>query len=69
MNNLKVNDIVYTIGAFLQPLQIEIHGKKQWRWIVVGFEDSTFFDGKEIGVYDYSDTLEGLLEEDDETLK
>ena len=71
MNNKSIileNDTIYTVGAFLKPVQVEINGKKQWRWIVVGFEDSTFSDGKEIEVYDYSDTIEGLLKEN-ETLK
>jgi hypothetical protein len=68
MNNKSVtlkNDTIYTIGAFLKPVQVEINGIKQWRWIVVGFEDSTFLDGKEIEVFDYSETVEGLLKENE----
>jgi len=62
-STLLEDDTIYTIGAFLKPAQVVINGKKQWRWIVVGFEDSTFFDGKEIEVYDYSETFDCLLKE------
>lgn len=58
------SNTLYTVGAFLKPMRVEIGGKKQWRWIVIGFEDSTFLDGKEIDVYDYSETIEGLLKEE-----
>lgn len=60
---LTEQDIVYTTGAFLKPIQIDIDGEKQWRWVVIGFEDSSFLDGEDIGLYDYADNIESLVKE------
>ncbi|MDA8014734.1 MAG: hypothetical protein MPK09_03850 [Gammaproteobacteria bacterium] len=58
---LHENDKVFCIGAFLQPLEVEINGHKQWRWVLAGSEDSSFLDGEEVMIYDYAPTLQGLL--------
>jgi hypothetical protein len=52
---------VYATGVFLQAVEVLIDGKKQWRWIAVGFEDDTYFDGKTIELYDYANSFEGLF--------
>lgn len=54
---------VFATGVHLQAIEVEINGKKQWRWIVVGFEDDTYFDGETIDVYDYADSFEGLFKD------
>lgn len=57
---------IFCTGAFLQPMEIEINGTKQWRWIVVGTEDSSYRDGKEVLIYDYADDLQGLMMQADD---
>jgi len=58
---LSESDKIFCTGAFLQPVEVEVNGRKQWRWVLVGSEDSSFLDGEEVMVYDYADTLQGLL--------
>ncbi len=58
--NLRENDALFTIGAFIKPVKVTINNKEQWRWIVTSLEDQTFLNGNEIEVYDYSDTLEKI---------
>ncbi len=57
------NDRIFATGVYLQPVKTTINGIEQWRWVAVGFEDDSFFDGETISVYDYADTLEGLINE------
>ena len=47
-------------------MEVEINGKKQWRWLAVGFEDESYFDGNPIEVYDYATSFEGLVLSQDE---
>ena len=54
-------DTIFATGVFLQPIKCTINGIKQWRWVAVGFEDDSYFDSELIDVYDYADTLEGLV--------
>ena len=56
---------VFTTGAKIEEREIE--GK--WHWIVVGFEDDTFWDGMTLDVNETADTREGLvtLDAEDET--
>jgi hypothetical protein len=54
---------IFSTGVHLQAVEVEINGKKQWRWIAVGFEDDTYFDGEIIDVNDYANTFEGLFKE------
>lgn len=58
---LRENDKIFCTGAFLQPLEIEVRGVKQWRWVLVGSEDPSYFNGQEIQIYDYANDLQGLL--------
>lgn len=53
---------VFTTGAFIAPKLID----GEMRWIVTGFEDDTFYDGKTIDVEDRAATLEGLINEDED---
>lgn len=63
-NGLQIypEDKIFATGVFLQAIEVEINGMKQWRWIAVGFEDDTYFDGKTIDVYDYANSFDGLIE-------
>lgn len=56
---------VFTIGAIIEEQQI--NGK--WHWVVIGFEDDTFWDGMTLDVNETADTREGLvaLDAKDET--
>lgn len=62
----NINDKIYATGVFLQPVKCVINNKEQWRWVAVGFEDETYFDGNFINVFDYSDTFEGLFAQEEE---
>lgn len=53
---------IFCTGAFLQPVKVEINGMKQWRWILVGSENPSYYDGEEISIYDYANDLQGLLQ-------
>ena len=63
LNSPKItpNSKVFATGVHLQAVEVEINGKKQWRWVAVGFEDETYYDGETIDIYDYADSFEGLL--------
>jgi len=52
---------IFATGVFLQPAKCTINGIEQWRWVAVGFEDDSYYDGEVIDIYDYADTLEGLI--------
>ncbi len=63
MKNIKITekDKIFSTGVNLKPIECIINGEKQWRWVAVGFEDDTFFNGEIIDVYDYADNFEGLF--------
>lgn len=45
----------------LIPQEIDINGKKQWRWIVEEFGGETFKNGESINVIEYSESYEHLF--------
>jgi len=53
---------IFATGVFLQPVKCTINGMEQWRWVAVGFEDDSYYDGEIIDIYDYADALEGLID-------
>jgi len=55
-------DKIFATGVFLQPVKCTINGREHWRWVAVGFEDDSYYDGEIIDIYDYADTLEGLID-------
>jgi hypothetical protein len=57
---------IFATGVFLRAIEVEIYGQKQWRWVAVGFEDDSYFDGEVINVYDYADDFDGLMIPDEE---
>ncbi len=63
---IEPNSKIFSNGVFLQAFEVEIDGIKQWRWIAVGFEDDSYFDGQIIDIYDYANSFEGLIAEEEE---
>lgn len=62
--NLSDTDKIFATGVFLQPVKCTINNIEQWRWVAVGFEDDSFYDGKIINPYDYADNIQGLINTD-----
>lgn len=62
-NQILISDTdrIFATGVFLQPVKCLINGKEQWRWVAVGFEDDSYFNGKRVDIYDYAETLEDLI--------
>jgi hypothetical protein len=60
------SDKIFATGVFLQAVKCTINGIESWRWVGVGFEDDTYYDGEVIDVYDYADTFEGLFIDSEE---
>lgn len=55
-----ITDSIFATGVFLQPCEVEINGKKQWRWIATCFEDDSFQDGQSVDVNVYASSLDDL---------
>jgi len=60
--SISDTDKIFATGVFLQPVKCTINAIEQWRWVAVGFEDDSYYDGNVIDIYDYADTLEGLID-------
>lgn len=52
---------IYTTGATLQAIEVEINGVKQWRWVVTSFEDDSYQNGKTIDICEYAESKDKLL--------
>ncbi len=63
---ISYSDKIFATGVFLQPVKCTINGIEQWRWVAVGFEDDSYYDGEIIDVYEYADTLEKLVADSEE---
>lgn len=69
MNNqilVTDTDKIFATGVFLQPVKCVINNQEQWRWVAVGFEDDSFFDGKLVNPNEYADKIEDLIIDDEE---
>lgn len=53
---------IFSTGVFLESVECIINGKKQWRWVAVGFEDDSFLDGKAVNPVEYANKQEKLIE-------
>lgn len=53
---------VFTTGAFIEAVEHD----GEFRWIVSGFEDDTFFDGETLNVNESAETSDDLVTVDDE---
>ena len=63
---MSETDTIFGTGVFLQPVKCTINGIETWRWVAVGFEDDSYYDGELIDIYDYADTFEGLFIDSEE---
>lgn len=63
---ISETDTIFGTGVFLRPVKCIINGIESWRWVAVGFEGDSYYDGEVINIYDYADTLEGLLDNSEE---
>ena len=54
-------DTIFATGVFLQPVKCVINEKEQWRWVAVGFEDDSYFEGKIINPSEYANEIEDLI--------
>lgn len=52
---------IFSTGVHLQSVECVINGKKQWRWVAVGFEDESFLNGKAINLVEYSNRQKDLV--------
>jgi hypothetical protein len=59
----KNQKIIFSTGVHLQSVECVINGKKQWRWVAVGFEDESFLNGEIINPIEYARKQENLVEE------
>jgi len=63
---ISSDDKIFATGVFLQPAKCTINGIEQWRWVAVGFVKDSYYDGEVINIYDFADTLEGLIDNSEE---
>jgi len=54
--------IIFSTGVHLQSVECAIDGKKQWRWVAIGFEDENFLNGKAINPVEYAEKQKNLVE-------
>ncbi len=59
---IKKQATIFSTGVHLASKECIINGKKQWRWVAVGFEDESFFNGKTINPIEYAEKQEDLVE-------
>ena len=52
------NDVVYTAGAYIEPVKIG----EVWKWMVVGFEDEAFVNGTSANLAIEAENRENLYE-------
>ncbi len=58
----KSQIMIFSTGVHLQSVRCTIYGKKQWRWVAVGFEDESFLNGKIINPIEYAEKEKYLIE-------
>ena len=59
-----MKSIIFTTGAYLQPMPIKDHdGKDLWIWAVADFIDDSFKDGEVFNPKETADSLTCLLAE------
>lgn len=64
--NLSDTDKIFATGVFLQPVKCTINNTEQWRWIAVGFEDDSFYDGEIVSPNEYADSIDDMVVADGE---
>lgn len=66
MKKINSKNIIFSNGVYLEPIKILINNKRQWRWVAIGFEESSFCCGKEVNPQEKSNTLKGLIKKFDD---
>jgi hypothetical protein len=59
--NLSDIDKIFATGIFLQPVKCTINNVEQLRWVAVGFEDDSFYDGEIINPNEYAENVNDLI--------
>ena len=61
--NMKTENkkVIFSTGVHLQAVRCIINGRKQWRWVAIGFEDESFLNGEAINPIEYADKQDGLI--------
>ena len=65
MKENEQNIIIFSTGVHLQAIKCTIDGDEQWRWVAVGFEDESFFDGETINPVEYANESKDLVQKFD----
>jgi hypothetical protein len=60
--NTSPKIIIFSTGVRLQAIKCAINGRKQWRWIAVGFEEDSYLNGKTINPTEYSDDPKKMID-------
>ena len=63
---MSETDTIFGTGVFLRPVKCTINGIETWRWVAIGFEADSYYDGEVINIYDYADSFEGLFDNSEE---
>lgn len=58
---ISSKDKIFATGVFLQPVKCTINEIEQWRWVAVGFEDDSFYDGDIINPVEYANDIDKLI--------
>ena len=52
------NEVVYTAGAYIEPVKIG----EAWKWVIAGFEDEAFVNGTSANLAIEAEHRENLYE-------
>ena len=58
----KDQTTIFSTGVHLASKECVINGKKQWRWVAVGFEDESFMNGEVVNPVEYAEKQKDLVE-------
>lgn len=61
----EIGGTVFTTGAHIEAVEFD----GEYRWIVTGFEDDTYFDGKLLNINDSAEYSDDLVTLDDDDLE
>jgi hypothetical protein len=62
MITIGESNIIFTTGAFLEPMKIKnMHGNEKWIWRVSEFIDDSFMDGDIYNPPESADSIENLM--------
>ena len=59
-------DYIFTTGAFLQPMKVNIDGEIYWRWVVSEFIDDSFMYDRMVNPIESTEQLNTMVESIDE---